>query len=75
MEIQELHIHLEIGKLPVLIYCEEKYNGIWCMLQLTKNNKIFLDFTDNINSDSEGDFSRIKANDLYVQNKFLKEHP
>ena len=45
------------------------------MLQLAKNNKIFLDFTDNINSDSEGDFSRIKANDLYVQNKFLKEHP
>ena len=56
MEIQELHKYLEIGKLPVLIYCEEKYNGIWCMLQLTKNNKIFLDFTDNINSDSEGDF-------------------
>ena len=26
------------------------------MLQLTKNNKIFLDFTDNINSNSEGDF-------------------
>lgn len=56
MEIQELHKYLEIGKLPVLIYCEEKYNGIWCMLQLTKNNKIFLDFTDNINSNSEGDF-------------------
>ena len=52
MEIQELYKYLEIGKLPVLIYCEEKYNGIWCMLQLTKNNKIFLDFTDN----SEGDF-------------------
>lgn len=26
------------------------------MLKLTRNNKIFLDFADNINSDSEGDF-------------------
>ena len=39
-----------------------------------KQQNFFLDFTDNINSDSEGDFSRIKANHLYVQNKFLKVH-
>ena len=72
MEIQELHKHLEIGKLPVLIYCEEKYNGIWCMLQLTKNNKIFLDFTDNINSDSEGDFRATFVYDSFEE--LLKEY-
>ena len=27
MEIQELYKYLEIGKLPVLIYCEEKYKS------------------------------------------------
>ena len=71
MEIQELHKHIEIGNLPVLIYCEEKYNGIWRMLKLTKNNKIFLDFTDNNNPDSESNFRATFI--FYSFEKLLKE--
>ncbi|MBR5514340.1 MAG: hypothetical protein IKV85_10225 [Ruminococcus sp.] len=41
------------------------------MLKLTKNNKIFLDFTDNNNPDSDGDFRATFIFDSFE--KLIKE--
>lgn len=53
----ELITSINIGKLPVVIYCEKQYEGICCMLKVTKNNTLFLDYTDTYDdADSDGDF-------------------
>lgn len=57
MTIDELKTHIQIGKLPVVIYCEKKYNGICCMIKLIKDNIVFLDYDDTYeDADSEGGF-------------------
>lgn len=56
MTIQELKRYLEIGKLPVVIFCEKRYEGICCMLKITRNNKLFLDYDDTYNDADSGAF-------------------
>lgn len=57
MTVEELNRYVEIGKLPVVIYCEKRYEGICCMLKLIKDNKVFLDFDDTYDDGaSEGAF-------------------
>ena len=64
--MQDLIKHIEIGKLPVVVYCEKKYDGICCMLKLTKNNTVFLDYDDTYDdSDSEGSFRAIFKYDSF----------
>ena len=45
--------HINIGKLPVIIYRRKQYEGIYCMLKVTKCNKLFLDYSD---ADDDGGF-------------------
>lgn len=57
MTIEELNRHIRIGKLPVVIYCDKRYEGICCMLKITENNELFLDYDDTYDdADSEGGF-------------------
>lgn len=57
MESRELIKYVETGRLPVVIYCEKRYDGICCMLKVTRNNKVFLDYDDTYDdAESEGGF-------------------
>ena len=57
MTKEDLIRHITLGSLPVLVWCEKKYEGICCMLKITTGNTVFLDY-DQIcdDCDSEGGF-------------------
>lgn len=60
MGSQELIKNIETGRLPVVIYCEKRYEGICCMLNVTRNNKVFLDYDDTYDdAESEGGFRAV----------------
>lgn len=57
MTSQDLISYIELGRLPVIVYCEKKYEGICCMLKVSRNNTIFLDYDDTyIDAESKGTF-------------------
>ena len=57
MTEQELKNYLKVGKLPAVVFCEKRYEGICCMLKVTRGNKVFLDYDDTYDdASSEGAF-------------------
>ena len=62
MGSQELIKNIETGRLPVVIYCEKRYEGICCMLKVTRNNKVFLGYDDTYDdAESEGGFRAVSG--------------
>lgn len=57
MTEEELITYIEIGRCPILVYCEKMYEGICRMIRITKNHTVFLDYS-NMADDaaSEGEF-------------------
>ena len=53
---EELVRYIELGNCPPVVYCEKKYEGICCLLRVTKNNTVFLDYDHTYENDSEGGF-------------------
>lgn len=51
MDISELNKYIQVGSLPVGIYCKKEYRGICCVLRITKENTLFLDY-DDANTDA-----------------------
>lgn len=57
MTKEELIRYIELGNYPPVVYCEKKYEGICCLLRVTKNNTVFLDYDQTYDDrDSEGGF-------------------
>lgn len=57
MTAEELKRYIEVGRLPAVVYCEKKYEGVCLMLKVTRNNTLFLDYdTAYDDAESEGGF-------------------
>lgn len=57
MDISELIGQISIGNVPITIYKNKVYNGIYCFVRITKNNKVFLDYdTESDANSAEGGF-------------------
>ena len=57
MTREELIRCIEVGSLPAVVWCEKKYEGICCILKITKDNTVFLDYDDTYDDcDAEGGF-------------------
>lgn len=57
MTEQELKNYLKVGKLPAVVFCDKRYEGICCMLKVTRGNRVFLDYEDTYDdASSEGAF-------------------
>ena len=54
MKTEDLVRYIELGSLPVVVYCEKKYEGICLMLKVIKNNTVFLDY-DTVYDDAESE--------------------
>lgn len=57
MDISELIRQISIGNVPITIYKNKVYEGIYCFVRITKNNKVFLDYdTESDVNSAEGGF-------------------
>lgn len=57
MDINELVKQVNIGNVPITIYKCDVYDGIYCFIRITKNNKVFLDYnTESYDNSAEGGF-------------------
>lgn len=56
MEISELIKRINIGNVPITVYVNEIYEGIYCFVSITKKNTVFLDYDDESIVNSEGGF-------------------
>lgn len=57
MDISELIRQISIGNVPITIYKNKVYEGIYCFVRITKNNKVFLDYdTESDDNSAEGGF-------------------
>lgn len=57
MDISELIRQISIGNVPITIYKNKVYEGIYCFVRITKNNKVFLDYdTESDVNLAEGGF-------------------
>ncbi|HAG13028.1 MAG TPA: hypothetical protein DCG49_04110 [Ruminococcus sp.] len=62
MTVQDLLRYISVGKQPVVIFCEKKYEGICCLLKVLNDHTLLLDY----DSDYDGTDGAFRATLRYA---------